>query len=113
MYQQLWIAFGDEFYQKLHRRTREGTPGLENREDKMRYFMLQATEISGVDLGDFFRRWGLRVDESVYSEIASKGLSLPGQDLTKLTDDPNFLFLDEPRAAVIDLDPEQRSKEEK
>lgn len=113
MYQQLWIAFGDEFYQKLHRRTREGTPGLENREDKMRYFMLQATEISGVDLGDFFRRWGLRVDESVYSEIASKGLSLPGQDLTKLTDDPNFIFPDEPWAEVIDFSSEETSKEGK
>src|SRR5690625_7584899 len=79
----------------------------------MRYFMLQATEISGVDLGDCFRKWGLRVDESVYSEFASKGLSLPGQDLTKLTDDPNFIFPDEPWAEAIAFSSEATSKEGK
>lgn len=111
MYQQLWIAFGDEFYQELHRRTRESSPRLENREDKMRYFMLQATEISGVNLAEFFRRWGLRADQSVYDEIASKELPEPRQNLTMLTDDPNFVFPDEPWAEVIDFSSEETSGE--
>ncbi|MBC9796561.1 M60 family metallopeptidase [Sinomicrobium weinanense] len=90
MFQQLWLAYGDEFFQELHKHTREEQPSLSSREEKMRYFMLKACEISGNDLAEFFRKWGLKASASVYDEIAALNLPQPDIDLTTLTDDPDW-----------------------
>lgn len=111
MFHQLWLAFGDDFYHQLHRITREQQPALDNREEKMRYFMLQASVIGGVDLGDFFRKWGFRVNDSVYEEIAALNLSSPDFDISRLTDDPYFEFPEEQWAKVIGYSSEEVSGE--
>lgn len=90
MFQQLWLAFGDNFYQRLHKETREEQPPFSGREQQMRYFMLKACTISGKNLSSFFRKWGLKVNESVYEEIESLNLPVPIEDLTRKTDDPNW-----------------------
>ncbi|GHE43816.1 hypothetical protein GCM10017764_28920 [Sphingobacterium griseoflavum] len=90
MFQQLWLAFGDNFYHRLHKETREQQVSLTTDAQKMRYFMLKACTISGKNLTTFFRKWGFKVDESVYLEIAALGLLAPNEDLTKKTDDPNW-----------------------
>jgi hypothetical protein len=54
MFHQLWLAFGDGFYQQLHRQTRDDAPELNDDAEKMRYFMLKACTISGKDLSGFF-----------------------------------------------------------
>ncbi len=90
MFQQLWLKYGDAFFQELHRQTREETQELSTDEEKMRYFMLKACTISNNDLADFFRKWGLQVSESVYTEIAALNLATPDEDLTQLTDDPSW-----------------------
>ncbi|MCS3552422.1 MULTISPECIES: M60 family metallopeptidase [unclassified Sphingobacterium] len=90
MFQQLWLAFGDTFYQTLHKETRIEQPNVTTRAQKMRYFMLKACTISGKNLSGFFRKWGLKVDESVYTEIQNLNLPTPTEDLTTKTDDPNW-----------------------
>ncbi|MGS2761643.1 M60 family metallopeptidase [Sinomicrobium sp. M5D2P9] len=90
MFQQLWLAYGDTFFQQLHKQTREEQPNPGSTEAEMRYFMLKACEISGNDLGDFFQKWGLKVSTSVYDEIATLNLPEPEEDLTELTDDPDW-----------------------
>jgi predicted GNAT family N-acyltransferase len=52
----------------------------------MRYFMLSACQIAQKDLSDFFRKWGFKVDESVYTAISDLNLPAPTQDLTALRD---------------------------
>ena len=85
MFQQLWRAYGDNFFQQLHRKTREEKPTLDTDAKKMRYFMLKACEVSGNDLTGFFKKWGLQAD-TVYAEIAALRLSAPTTDPSTLTD---------------------------
>ncbi|MEH6304018.1 M60 family metallopeptidase [Olivibacter sp. CPCC 100613] len=87
MFHQLWLAFGDQLYIQLSRKTREEKPTLSTTAEKMRYFMLRACTISGKDLSDFFRKWGFNVNESVYDEIAHLNLPSPTEDLTLLRDE--------------------------
>lgn len=86
MFHQLWLAFGDPFYIKLHQQTRLEKPVLSADADKMRYFMLKACTISGKDLTYFFREWGFRVDASVYAEIAALRLPQPTVEPSTLKD---------------------------
>lgn len=86
MFHQLWLAFGDDLYINLSKATRDNRPTVSTDAAKMRYFMLSACQFSQKDLSDFFRKWGFRVDESVYTEIANLNLPIPDQDVTTLRD---------------------------
>ena len=85
MFQQLWLVYGDNFFQQLHRQTREEKPIMGDDEAKMRYFMLKASKISGKDLTGFFKKWGLK-NVLAYAEIRALNLPAPVQDLSLLTD---------------------------
>lgn len=86
MFHQLWLAFGDDLYINLSKVTRENRPTVSTDAAKMRYFMLAACQFSQKDLSDFFKKWGFKVDQSVYTEIANLNLPVPNQDLTALRD---------------------------
>lgn len=77
MFIQLSKAYGDEFYIKLHRMTREARPSNPNDLAKKRYFMLKACQISGHDLTNFFKDWGMTGVSTVYPEIAALKLPQP------------------------------------
>ncbi|PGH38395.1 MAG: hypothetical protein CRN43_15405, partial [Candidatus Nephrothrix sp. EaCA] len=47
MLRQLWLAYGDAFFQKLHQRAREEKPSFANDEERMSYFMLTSCKVSG------------------------------------------------------------------
>ena len=85
MFHQLWLAYGDNFFQQLHRQAREEKLPLSNDAAKMRYFMLKACTISGKDLTGFFKKWGLQAD-AVYADIAALNLPVPTTDPSTLTD---------------------------
>jgi hypothetical protein len=85
MFHQLWLAYGDSFYQQLHKQTREENPSLNDDAAKIRYFMLKACQISGRDLTAFFKKWGLQAD-TVYAEIAALQLRPPTTNPSTLTD---------------------------
>lgn len=85
MFQQLWRAYGDNFFQQLHRQTREDKPEIKTDAEKMKYFMRKACQISGNDLTGFFTKWGLKND-AAYAEIRALNLPAPAQDPSVLTD---------------------------
>lgn len=87
MFRQLWLAFGTEFYQELHKITRENKL-RETATDlqKKEFFMLNACKISGRNLSNFFQKWGMSGVTSVYPKITALGLPIPSSDLTKLED---------------------------
>ncbi|WP_421938725.1 M60 family metallopeptidase [Pedobacter sp.] len=89
LFQQLWLAYGDNFFISLHKKARTDKPALSTDADEMRWFMLSACSISGRNLTDFFKKWGFKVNESVYTEINNLGLPNPAQDLCALDDDVN------------------------
>jgi hypothetical protein len=80
MFHQLWMVYGDSFYQQLHRQTREEKPKLADDAAKMRYFMLKACTITGHNLTGYFKKWGLQADAAVYAEIAALNLPVPTTD---------------------------------
>ncbi|MEH6304002.1 M60 family metallopeptidase [Olivibacter sp. CPCC 100613] len=86
MFHQLWLAYGDSFYKQLHKQTRIELPSVSTDAEKMRYFMLKACAISGENLSSFFRKWGFKVDESVYAEMANLGLPVPATDPSTLSE---------------------------
>ena len=85
MFQQLWLAYGDTFFQQLHRQAREEKPLLKDDAAKMRFFMLKACTITGHNLTGYFKKWGLQAD-AVYSEIAALNLPAPSTDPSTLKD---------------------------
>ncbi|WP_104381548.1 M60 family metallopeptidase [Sphingobacterium sp. HMA12] len=86
MFHQLWLAFGDNLYINLSKNTRENRPAVSTDAEKMRYFMLSTCQIAQKDLSDFFKKWGFKVDPSVYAEITNLNLPAPAQDITLLRD---------------------------
>ncbi|WP_439506712.1 M60 family metallopeptidase [Sediminibacterium sp.] len=91
MFQQLKLAFGENFYQELHRQARRETIKPTTTDAKMRWFMLKACSISGKNLSIFFKKWGMNLSsqsatDGVHTDIASLGLPAPTQDLTLLKD---------------------------
>ncbi|PST82289.1 hypothetical protein C7T94_15980 [Pedobacter yulinensis] len=77
MFEQLRLAFGENFYKNLHKVTRVEQPAVSTDAQKMRYFMLKSCTVSGRNLTNFFKKWGFQVDASVYTEIANLGLPQP------------------------------------
>lgn len=86
MFQQLWLAYGDNFYKQLHKQTRVELPAVSTDEQKMRYFMLKACTISGHNLTNFFKKWGFKVNASIYTEIANLGLPQPTVEPSTLSE---------------------------
>jgi hypothetical protein len=84
MLEQLRLAFGDEFYPDLHRQTRELKPDLTTDDEKIAYFAVMTSKISGYDLRGFYGDWGLGLPEQTLQDIAELGLPLPNYDLTTL-----------------------------
>ncbi|HMP93900.1 MAG TPA: M60 family metallopeptidase, partial [Phnomibacter sp.] len=91
MFQQLKLAFGDEFYYELHKLARRSTENVNDTNAKMRWFMLNACRASKHNLSDFFKKWGLQLSNAaatnaVYSDIEGLNLPAPATDLTMLKD---------------------------
>lgn len=87
MFHQLWLAYGDSFYHTLHKRSRDEAPSPSGDEAEMRGFMIYACQISGENLGNFFKTWGLNVSPSIYAELDALGLPAPAVDPSLLRDD--------------------------
>jgi len=93
MFRQLWLAYGDEFYIKVHKLSREDnaspTPTVGPRyqstgEDKMAYFMLVSSQASGYNLKDFFTEWGFKLPQEAYDNLDALNLPDPDIDLLGL-----------------------------
>lgn len=91
MFQQLTLAYGDNFYRTLAKDMRVENPTLANDDARMRYFMLKACSISGKNLSTFFQKWGLNLSTpaattQIYADMAALGLPAPSTDPSTLQD---------------------------
>lgn len=92
MFRQLWLAFGDEFYVKVHKLAREDNakpdPRIKARVldagKQMTNFMVLASQASGYDLTNFFREWGFVLPQNSYDALAGLDLPEPDTDLLLL-----------------------------
>lgn len=87
LFHQLWLAYGDSLYHTLHKRVRAETITASGDDAEMRVFMLLCCQITGHNLGQFFRNWGLNVNESVYDELNALGYPQPPVDPSTLRED--------------------------
>jgi hypothetical protein len=92
MFRQLWLAFGDEFYIKVHQLAREDNaktdPRIEardlNTENQMANFMLLSSEASGYNLKHFFRQWGFKLPQEYFDVLDALNLPEAEMDLISL-----------------------------
>ena len=102
MFRQLWMAFGDEFYIRVHKLAREDNARSEPRvkprdldgDRHMAHFMLLASEASGYDLTDFFRQWGFVLPQEDYDALRALNLPAPEFDITELNEGPALTSAD-------------------
>lgn len=86
---QLELAFGDDFWPRMHRLVREENPQSGATEDAKRYRALAtySSRVAGHDLGDFFiGTWAFPIDAVGRAELAALGLPKPPVDPSTLTD---------------------------
>jgi hypothetical protein len=81
MFHQLWMAYGDEFYIKVHQLAREEKVRIPNRDDKMAYFMLISSKACGYNLNDFFIQWGFKLPQEDFDALDALSLPEPEIDL--------------------------------
>ena len=62
-WEQLFLAFGDEFYKILHRIVREEKITSGSNDERRAYLIWKASQITGYDLTEFFNLWGIRIME--------------------------------------------------
>ncbi|MEU6657986.1 M60 family metallopeptidase [Streptomyces sp. NPDC046821] len=86
---QLELAFGDDFWPRMHKLVREENPQSDYTETDKRYRALStyASRVSGYDLTDFFiRDWAFPIDATGRAEIAALNLPKPPVDPATLSD---------------------------
>ncbi|WP_443937878.1 M60 family metallopeptidase [Pedobacter sp. MW01-1-1] len=86
MFQQLWLAYGDSFFTTLDKKARNEPYLTQTPTTKMRWFLLSASIIAGENLGPFFKKWGIPVTASVYTEVDNLGLPAPAVDPSTLSE---------------------------
>ncbi|MFI6728341.1 M60 family metallopeptidase [Streptomyces atratus] len=86
---QLELAFGDDFWPRLHRLVREENPQSQYTENDKRYRALAtySSRIAGYDLTDFFvNTWAFPIDATGKAELAALNLPKPSVDPSTLSD---------------------------
>jgi len=86
IYRQLWLAYGDSFFHGIHKLVRKERPTPSDDIQEIRLFLLYACRAVGRNLSDLFRKYGFRVNESIYEEIADLGFPQPDIDITTLNE---------------------------
>ncbi|POY38600.1 hypothetical protein C3K47_04180 [Solitalea longa] len=90
MFEQLRKAYGDKFYPDLHKWFRKYKVGMRDDDDRIKYFMMAACKVSGKDLTDFFKKWGLKCSTPSRTDDAYRVITelyLPkADDITTLRD---------------------------
>ncbi|MFE5109224.1 M60 family metallopeptidase [Streptomyces sp. NPDC056663] len=86
---QLELAFGDDFWPRLHKLVREENPQSDYTETDKRYRALAtySSRVAGYDLTDFYvNTWAFPIDATGKAELAALRLPKPPVDPSTLTD---------------------------
>ncbi|MEV0649862.1 M60 family metallopeptidase [Phytomonospora sp. NPDC050363] len=84
MMRQFELAFGEDFWPRLHRLAREENPQTDwdDAVTRLRYLMVYTSRIAGRDLRGFFGAWRLAVDAETHAALDV--LALPDGDIAAL-----------------------------
>ncbi|MDF9507275.1 M60 family metallopeptidase [Bacillus cereus] len=85
---QLQLAYGEDFYPKLHQLYRD-MPSSElpqTDENKKQLFMISASKVAKQNLIPFFEQWGLRPNNDTIQKVAALGYSILTAEIWKGTD---------------------------
>ncbi|EON72559.1 M60 family metallopeptidase [Lysinibacillus sphaericus] len=85
---QLHLAYGEEFYPKLHQSYRDMSDSMlpKNNEDKKQLFMIEASKAAQQNLMPFFEKWGLRPTNDTIQKVAALGYPNLTAEIWKSTD---------------------------
>ncbi|SKB62139.1 Putative mucin or carbohydrate-binding module [Lysinibacillus sp. AC-3] len=85
---QLHLAYGEEFYPKLHQSYRNMSDSMlpKNNEDKKQLFMIEASKAAQQNLIPFFEKWGLRPNNDTIQKVAALGYPILTAEIWKSTD---------------------------
>ncbi|MGH8877069.1 MAG: M60 family metallopeptidase [Stackebrandtia sp.] len=89
-YQQLTLAYGEDFWPEVHKLVRVERPDGGDFDDnawRFHLLMVYTSRVAGEDLRDFYRRWGMSVDPRTDAELDDLGLPLPAVDPSTLRED--------------------------
>ncbi|PEE27509.1 putative mucin/carbohydrate-binding domain-containing protein, partial [Bacillus toyonensis] len=85
---QLQLAYGEDFYPKLHQLYRD-MPSNEipqTDENKKQLFMISASKVAKQNLIPFFEKWGLRPNNDTIQKVAALGYPILTAEIWKGTD---------------------------
>ncbi|PEP25150.1 hypothetical protein CN575_29600 [Bacillus wiedmannii] len=85
---QLQLAYGEDFYPKLHQLYRD-MPSNElpqTDENKKQLFMISASKVAKQNLMPFFEKWGLRPNNDTIQKVAALGYPILTAEIWKGTD---------------------------
>ncbi|KXX91866.1 MULTISPECIES: putative mucin/carbohydrate-binding domain-containing protein [Bacillus] len=85
---QLQLAYGEDFYPKLHQLYRD-MPSSElpqTDENKKQLFMISASKVAKQNLIPFFEKWGLRPNNDTIQKVAALGYPVLTAEIWKGTD---------------------------
>ncbi|PHG01216.1 M60 family metallopeptidase [Bacillus toyonensis] len=85
---QLQLAYGEDFYPKLHQLYRD-MPSSElpqTDENKKQLFMISASKVAKQNLIPFFEKWGLRPNKDTIQKVAALGYPILTAEIWKGTD---------------------------
>ncbi|HHT7156777.1 M60 family metallopeptidase [Bacillus thuringiensis] len=85
---QLQLAYGEDFYPKLHQLYRD-MPSIEipqTDENKKQLFMISASKVAKQNLIPFFEQWGLRPNNDTIQKVAALGYPILTAEIWKGTD---------------------------
>ncbi|WP_431895872.1 M60 family metallopeptidase [Nonomuraea sp. bgisy101] len=87
-FRQLELAYGDDFWPRLHRLVRSERPASEWTETDKRwgYLALYTSRTAGRDLSGFWTRWGAPVTAEYLAQVAALGLPAPDVDPSTLAE---------------------------
>ncbi|PRT12757.1 S-layer protein, partial [Bacillus toyonensis] len=85
---QLQLAYGEDFYPKLHQLYRDMPSGElpQTDENKKQLFMISASKVAKQNLIPFFEKWGLRPNNDTIQKVAALGYPLLTAEIWKGTD---------------------------
>ncbi|MGG1286416.1 M60 family metallopeptidase [Bacillus wiedmannii] len=85
---QLQLAYGEDFYPKLHQLYRDMPSGElpQTDENKKQLFMISASKVAKQNLIPFFEQWGLRPNNDTIQKVAALGYPILTAEIWKGTD---------------------------
>ncbi|MBL3887190.1 M60 family metallopeptidase [Bacillus bombysepticus] len=85
---QLQLAYGEDFYPKLHQLYRDMPSGElpQTDDNKKQLFMILASKVAKQNLIPFFEKWGLRPNNDTIQKVAALGYPILTAEIWKSTD---------------------------